>query len=329
MHAQRATPEVFHSERELQLAYQRHRYLQDLSHQDLQQYGQDAFRNLLTVNHEGKTAPYPIDHPRHWYWRVRIVHFLEELALRTATQTAYMSDDFVNGLKLPRPNTERTMAALTAVDRHQLVDGQYLVKYGKSAHVADMRDHGLLKITPASEYSRPEYNDAIRDSELQFTYHLYNPTASLLALHGGLPVTGSGDSIHLGTALLERTINEDYFLFCLSASYDPRLFDDFEADACLIIDKPKEFRDRLLAAAAEQLNSHGHAFGMVEYVDPFSEPSSKHRNAFQKHHRYSYQDEVRAVWLVTPPMETSLNSQLLRLGSLEDIAHVVDLKLSY
>src|SRR5690606_11136588 len=114
-------------------------------------------------------------------------------------------------------------------------------------------------------------------------------------------------------------------LFCLSASYDPRLFDDFEADACLIIHSPVEFRSRLMHPVAEQVHAKGWAFSGVTYIDPFSDLNPSHNHALCKHHRYSYQDELRAAWQMPKGQGRDLSATFVEIGSLRDIAYVVSI----
>src|SRR5690606_733829 len=65
MDADKATPDKFNSERAVRDSYRAHRYLQDLTAEELQQLWRDAFRNLMTINTDGKAAPLSFEHPRH------------------------------------------------------------------------------------------------------------------------------------------------------------------------------------------------------------------------------------------------------------------------
>jgi hypothetical protein len=321
--ADKAISRVISNERSVRQSYREYRYLQDLSTSDLRQICRDTFRNFITINVLGKAAPLSLNHPRHWYWRVRLLHVLEEFSVRFGPYPNGFDDEFVRDFRFPKPGSPRIRRAASEPSHRSLTRGKYLVKYGKKEHILDMLDHGLVRLAPASSYASAENNDAIFDTELKFTYSLCNPSPELVALHGALPSDLKADEPFHGTVFLEQTLREDYYLFCLSASYDPRLFDDFESDACLIIKAPTEFRDRLMRRAADQLQSKGWAFAPVTYVDPFSLPDTAHHPSLRKHHRYAYQDEVRAVWQMHKGCGMNLDACFVDLGSLRDISYVV------
>jgi hypothetical protein len=323
MDADKATPQIITSESAVRESYRDHRYLQDLAEDELLKVCRDTFRNFMTINLEGKASPLSLDHPRHWYWRVRLLHTLEEFSIRFGPYPNGFDDSFVTSIKLPRPDSFRVEKAASAIDSQLLARGEYLVKYGQKSHLFGMLDKGLVRIAPASSYAEFEKNDAISDTELKFTCQFYNSPLELISQHAAVPPTlAAGKFIH-GTALLELTMREDYYLFCLSASYDPRLFDDFESDACMIIDSPIEFRDRLMRCVADKTQCKGWNFSAVTYVDPFSIPDPSLHPFLRKHHRYAYQDEVRAVWQMQKGCGHNLDPIFVELGSLRDIARVI------
>lgn len=323
MDADKATPQIITSESAVRKSYRAHRYLQDLKEDEVRQFGRDAFRNFMTINTEGKAAPLSLKHPRHWYWRVRLLHILEEISIRFGPYPNGLDDTFATSIKLPRPDSLRVKKAASVVDRQSLVRGEYLVKYGQRAHILEMLDKGLVRIAPASSYAAVEYNDAILDTELKFTYNFYNSPPELISQHATVPPTLATRELIHGTTFLERTLREDYYLFCLSASYDPRLFDDFESDACMIIHSPMEFRDRLMRYVADKAKAKGWTFAAVNYVDPFSVPDPSLHPSLCKHHRYAYQDELRAAWQMHKGRGHNLDAIFVELGSLRDIARVV------
>jgi hypothetical protein len=325
MDADKATPKTFNSEGAVRESYRAHRYLQDLANEELQQFWRDAFRNFMTINTEGKAAPLSLKHPRHWYWRVRLLHALEEISIRFGPYPNGFDDAFASSVKFPLPDSPRIRKSSSLVDRQTLVRGEHLVKYGQKAHILEMLDKGLIRVAPASSYAAVENNDAISDTELNFTYKFYNSSTELLSQYGTLPPSLATKDLFQGTARLDITLREDYYLFCLSASYDPRLFDDFEADACMIIHSPVEFLDRIMRPVAEEVHAKGWAFSDVTYIDPFSNPDPDHNHALCKHHRYSYQDELRAAWQVHKGQGHDLSAIFVEIGSLRDIAYVVSI----
>ena len=321
--ADKATPSTIKSEADIRSRYRSHRYLQDLPLADLQKFGRDAFRNFMTINHELKVVPLDVDHPRHSYWRARLLHIHEEYAIRAGAHPRGFDEELVRSIKLPRQNSSGVRRARSSLDLSSLPRGKYLVKYGQKQYLSDALSTGRIKISSASSYASYEKNDAIRDKELEFTFNLFEPRAGLLAKYARLPLNLDVDKCMKGTAFLKRSLRKDYYLYCLSASYDPRMFDDFDYDACLVIHDLEEFRNRLLHSVAEATHAKGWAFSPVTYVDPFSEPDPDLHHALRKHHRYAYQDEVRAAWQLPNESCNDLSPIFVELGSLKNIAELV------
>lgn len=302
--------------------YRVRRYLEDLSDAELRQRGCDAFRNFMTINPAGKASPLPVDHRLHIYWRMRFVHFLEECANRFGPYPRGLGKEFMAELRIPNPRSKKAITALAAIARSLFEDGKYLVKYGRREHLERMLHDGMLRIAPASTFSESSLNDAIRDAELEFPHHLYKPTAEDVRPYlDGAEV----DPHHLdGSAIITQTSKEDFYLFCLSATYDPRLFDDFDAEACLMITDPAAFRDKLLWTVHHALGARGHALSAVTYVDPLTETGKGVHLTLRKNARFAYQDEVRAVWLVNH-RTSPLPVQFVTIGCLNNIARLIDL----
>lgn len=302
--------------------YRARRYLENLSDDELRQRGRDVFRNFMTINPAGKASPLLVGHRLHAYWRMRFVHFLEECVNRFGPYPNGLGNEFTDELRIPKPTSRKVIAARAATDRSLLEDGKYLVKYGRREHLEEMLHKGTVRISPASAFDNPSFNDAIRDKELEFSYHLYQPTSEDVRPYlDGLEVN---PDLLAGSAIITRTSKEDFYVFCLSATYDARLFDDFDADACLVITDPVAFRDKLLWTAHDVLKARGHAFSAVTYVDPLTETGKGVHLALRKNARFAYEDEVRAVWLVKD--KTSLLSvESVPLGCLSGIARLIDL----
>lgn len=323
MDADKATPKIITHDNDIKKSYRAYRYLQDIPEDELYQYVRDAFRNFMTINEQGKTAPLPVSHPAHWYWRCRLIHIVEELCIRDEGYPRGLNDVFAKSIRLPRADSLRAINAFSAVNHQLLAKGEHLVKYGQKTYVLDMFNKGLFRISPASSYAASEYNDAIADTELKFTYNLYNSSPEVISRYAVVPSSLTTKDLLYGTAFLELTQHEDYYLFCLSTLYSPRLFDDFESDACLIIHSPVEFRNRLMRSVENQVKSKSWAFSEVTYLDPFSIPNPSHHPYLCKHHRYAYQNELRAAWQMHEGSSHKLDAVYVELGSLENIAQVV------
>ena len=303
--------------------YRSHRYLRDVSDDEVRQRGRDVFRNFMTINVEGKASPLPAEHERHNYWRMRLVHFLEECAIRFGPYPSGLGLEFTDNLKFPNPNSERIARARKLCFTHKLVYGKYLVKYGKLEHLTSLLKDGVVRISPASVFADISFNDAIQDTELAFTRYVYQPSYSDLKPH--FSETALRSYIPHATAVITNTSKSDFYLFCLSASYDIRLYDDFDAEACILITDPVTFANRLLWTVRSELDTSGHSFCPVDYIDPFTETASGIHVAHRKHARYAYQDELRAAWL-PKAKSIPLRVHFVTLGNLEDIAKLILLK---
>lgn len=303
--------------------YQGRRYLENLSDDELRQRGHAIFRNFMTINAEGKSSPLSVNHRLHAYWRRRFNHFLEECEHRFGPYPSGLGTEFIEQLKFPRPTSPRVLAAREKIGQIQYEEGKYLVKFGQRKYLEEMLHEGIVRISPASAFSDASFNDAIRDTELDFSFHLYKPTMEDVQPYmAGLEVN---QEMLDGSAIVSETAKEDFYIYCLGATYDVCLFDDFEADACLVITDLKAFIDKLLWTVHHAVDARGHTFSPVTYVDPMTETGKGVHLALRKNAYYSYQDEVRGVWLSNDKSKP-LSVQFVSLGSLEEIAHLIELK---
>ena len=116
----------------------------------------------------------------------------------------------------------------------------------------------------------------------------------------------------------------DYWLYCVTGSVGaPRLFVDFDADACVIIRDTQKFREILRVASGQSLKGAIMREGHAHYVDPLLPgPAEIFFVPLCKHFRYSYQEEYRFCWLPNPPVR-KLEHVDLQLGSLKEIAELI------
>lgn len=195
---------------------------------------------------------------------------------------------------------------------------EFLVKYGHYPHLLDLLERGSIRIAPATTYLDPSLNAAISDNELEFETVATGVQARLRRFDRA---TGQlGDLIPIeGPIKLRNRTKGDYYVSCLSDSFDIRMFYDFECASCLIIHNRDEFIKRLRLAFIRHVGCWKAYHGPVEYADPFDDPWSHKNIIFSKHMRYGYQNEFRIAW--TPiDCRTRLNPIFLKLGSLNDIA---------
>jgi hypothetical protein len=106
------------------------------------------------------------------------------------------------------------------------------------------------------------------------------------------------------------------------------LFDDFaDADTCVVITRPDEFKVRVQNAVSAQLPGWKFIAGPVIYFDPFFCHVHQMVPHFWKHFRFGYQREHRLLWLPPTPINDSANRNLdhiwFEVGSLTDCAKLI------
>lgn len=292
------------------IQYSRQRYLEKCSLQDLISRLSDISYNLLSFSDAG----FPVSDcaPRTLWLRERAIHVHHELELRRVPETG--EGQFPESLQQQYPNIQR---ALHVWHDRTIPAHQYFVKYGKHPELLKVLEKGLITVRPASDYDDPSLNPAVRDKELEAVIS-FPPGTGLRrqndqGQYEDLPITGR---------IQARTRSPtDFYVFCTSATYQHRLFDDFNADACLLVHEPKVFVRKMVDA----LNRHypNWLFGekMVSYYDPlwfhgFAEIP------FAKHFRYWYQNEYRVVVKPQPPV-LRLSPIALDLGKISDLCQLI------
>jgi hypothetical protein len=234
------------------------------------------------------------------------------------------SPNLMNTVMLPNATAPDIPKSVLAVEGRTFPKvGTYLVKLGKEKHIRDALEKGAIRINPASIYEDPSLNQAIRDTELELEVHAHPSDVKMEVYNGSsgalkAPIQPFGNVIY---TLRSRT---NYYVYCMSAVYDYRLFDDFGYDSCLIINNPREFIKRLIAEFKKVLPDWNGFAVPVTYYDPFNTTVDELNVFFCKHFRFAYQKEVRIMWLPPTPM-TSLNPIDLQVGSLKDCCEMVTL----
>lgn len=117
-------------------------------------------------------------------------------------------------------------------------------------------------------------------------------------------------------------VGTDYWLYCVTSAVEPRLFVDFNAQACVIIKDKKKFRRLLELQGAVKFPDALHRRRKVVYIDPLLPSTSVIDVPMSKHFRYEYQREYRYVWMPERPMD-KLPYIDLELGDLQGIAELV------
>jgi len=180
-------------------------------------------------------------------------------------------------------------------------------------------EEGQLRVQPASEYAKPDHNGAVRDDELALEVYLYltrETIRNVVSNPQDVP-----EDLEWKRVDFRFSRPNDFWLYCVTSSAEPRLFVDFNAAACVIIRDREEFRRRLLAAGAAAFPGARSRDGNAIYIDPLRPRSARIDVPLSKHFKYAYQVEHRFVW--EPASTNPLTYRDVVLGSLNDIAELV------
>jgi len=297
--------------------YCANRYLQHLSLKDLVQRTIDVLANYYVLNEQGKIGLCPISGEGE-YWATLFIHIMTEMDLRKAS----FPDGFLKDAPLVKSTWPEVPKPIKAIEGINLSD-DYLVKYSKQCFLRPMFEKGELRIAPASSYNDPSLNQAQKDSELERSI-LLDPSETKIELVDEHTLKSEKRIEAIGNITATIDCTSDYYVYCLSLVYDARLFDDFEADSCVVIHEPIKFVERLYKDFAQRFPGwRGRATG-VAYYDPLLIAQMPESVFFHKHFRYAYQKEYRIVLLPPKPVKR-LEPFFVGLGSLEEFCDFVSL----
>jgi hypothetical protein len=281
----------------------------DATLESISQRSRDIAINMLGVDKFGRITPGKMDPTKEMWW-VRWTHILEELQLR--------------GLGLPRDlnlidrNAMKWASAPKAPRGLRILRGDalpskpYMARIGQRKHLHEAITRGRIRIAPAAIYQDPSLNSAIQDDELSVT------------------TVRSSRSPHTNTTINPSEIvstwrhNENFFVLCLSHSYDMRLLDDFEGDALLVVHDPRRFSNRLFSAVKKSKPGLSCSIAPVRYYDPYFVDPTQGWIPTMKHFRFYYQNEIRFIWTGADP-GNFLQPFFVELGALRDIAKLYTL----
>ena len=220
-----------------------------------------------------------------------------------------------------------------------------VVKYGSYEHMKQLLEQGRVWINPATTYGQSG-NQAVQDDERRFEFKggyrspgdapvffcRDSAPADIgnLAARGDVEFVQIFDAPHLSQHEYARVAMRmrNYWTYCLAGVLDPRLFADFDADACVVI-KKRPFVERLACRARLLMGDVGTYIGEVTYEDPLgafhkcrSVPVTSIQVHMTKLFRYAYQREFRLAWVPRKPLE-DLKPMVVEIGSISDIAELL------
>ncbi|NMC44594.1 MAG: hypothetical protein GYA46_11810 [candidate division Zixibacteria bacterium] len=281
--------------------YHSRRYMEFLDEEGLRQRAKDIFANLLELTKESKIGLLTSPFERNMWLRIW-THVLEEFKIRYGDYPAGFKGGWFRDVHYPNPKLPLAKSAAYAVKCTGLPPGDHLFKYGKACHLEGVINDGFLRVAPASFYDDPSLGFAIRDSEMRANISLYPRDFKIKAFDG--KTRKFKGEIPASEINCEWVAPTNYFVSCFSLSLLPRLFIDFEADSCLIINNTDAFASALDKGTHDQLSGWTFHYGLVEYYDPLNYPLPQLDVYMSKNFRYAYQREFRFLWLPESPMQT-------------------------
>lgn len=299
------------------LAYRKHRYCQHLSQQELNRRLRDIFLRMLTLTPEAKIGVLAIT-PEGARWFELWTHVLEEMALRYGPYPAGFTREILHSE--PFPDFAGELASKAAAKLQHLQNSNVAIKFGKPDHMLALYKCGAIRIQAASFYRRPDHNGAVRDDELALNVSLHLDRDAIVNIVSNPEEVPEGPlSQRMDVTFTSKT---DYWLYCVTTAVEPRLFVDFEAQACVVIKDLRRFTHAIRQVVAPKVGQAQFRSGAVAYIDPVLPRRGLIDIPMSKHFRYSHQEEHRYAWLPHEPAY-SLPHLDVEIGSLEEYAELI------
>lgn len=299
--------------------YEERRYARHLSQPELNRRIRDVMLNMLRVNKDAKIDLGEIT-DEGVAWMEKWTHVLQEMQLRHGPYPAGFTREILHSEPFPNFASELAGKAARRLASLGLENGKVLIKFGKRCYMEQLYEKGSLRLQPASYFARKDHNGAVRDDELSLELALVlsrDDVVKIVKNPQDVPVDAPDQRVNI-----RMHSPTDFWLYCVTTSVEPRLFVDFEADACVIIRDKEKFTKRLAAAAAANLSGAKMHNGPAIYVDPLLPKTAKLFVPLAKSFGYSYQAEHRFCWFPPQPAK-ELAPVDAELGGLQDFADLI------
>lgn len=296
--------------------YHQTRYLRLADDTELEQRLADIVNNSVRVSLDALIIP--VKGEKFVECSVRLLECVEELKIRHGTYSAkFTGKPLKNILPFDEPRRARI---IRAAKPFSAAPTPSLLRFGRLDHMQGLYNEGELMIQPAKRFMDSDIF-AVRDDECSIEVKGVLSTEAFRRVVAN-PQDVLDEERDYGFAVGIK-INS-YGLYCLGKTPELRMIADWGATGAVIINDPVEFERRLLLTLDKELPGARSYFADVAYQDPYYPPSKIPNVATTKHFRYAYQDERR---LVVHGFDVG-DGRLVRMGSLRDIATMVDLDIS-
>ena len=198
---------------------------------------------------------------------------------------------------------------------YNLIRPKNLYRYCEQKWAQRSLTQGQFRLRPASNYSAYAADDARFDDELRSGETISSRNATITHVESGETIRPTYNVTRSAQSFT------DYFVISFSNHWRDELFDDFNGDACFIVDDVHEFSRRLHTAISYKLRADwAGADAPVAY-------SQRHPLGvtFEKSMTYALQAEHRFAWIPRhnlPP--NTLEPYVVDCGTMIDIARVVN-----
>jgi len=195
-----------------------------------------------------------------------------------------------------------------------------LLKFGKLRHLEEMLERGRIRFAGAKSYGEAILTLAQQDNELEV--EVFADAAEIRVQKvNERTLEPTSDINPIGQVSFALESLSDYYISCMTSAFDPRFFNDFGADAFLLITDPHRFVERIFSAFGPIARGWTGKATFVNYYDPQTAKVPKNV-FFEKNIRYEYQKEYRIAF--RPPQITPLlESFFLDIGSLADYCEII------
>ncbi|WP_299195950.1 hypothetical protein [uncultured Amphritea sp.] len=285
-----------------------------LSQEDLESRTRDIITNMMTLSDKGQISLHGLNDVGE-YWMIKWTHVLEEFQIRYGPYPNGFTNGFLKKASIVNPSFPSPPKAKDAIEKIGGIPDGALFKFGKAEHLDDMYRKGSIRIAPASYYDDPSLNSAIRDDELSFTVQA-KPESVQIKNNKGDEIKPKGNV----SFTIESTTN--YYVSCFAQKYTFREYDDFEADACIVIREPGIFIERMIHSLEAGVSDFTGYAAPVKYIDPLVAKSKDVEVFISKHFRYAYQNEFRIIWLPEKQVK-KLDALFINIGSMEDYSDII------
>jgi hypothetical protein len=299
--------------------YRSKRYARHLSQSELNRRIRDVLLNILRLTADAKIGVPPID-KNFVVWLEKWTHVIEEMRLRHGPYPSGFTREILHSEPFPNFASDLAAKAARKLSALGLKKNEVLIKFGKSTHMSSLYESGALRIQPASFFKQQHHTGAIKDDELTLPLSLVlsrDEVVKVVINPQDVPPDAQDQRVDV-----QFHASSDYWLYCVTNSVEPRLFVDFEADACVIIRDRKQFSQMLRKASHKNLGEVSTREGPAIYVDPLLPRSANIFVPLSKYFGYSYQEEYRFCWLPSKPVK-ELTHVDVQIGSLKEIAELI------